>query len=147
MKVVSSFYSVSEEDMANKKNVVIHDATKLHPRDQKKKNPLVDKFSKCRQVTFEDDEVETNNEEYVVVTEDDIGTKKSCKRPKVTLPKNKFVTVNDENVMKKKSKVEHFEVVITNNHEPSETSKESREIITPRADLEDGIIKTKQNSI
>lgn len=36
MKVVSSFNSVSEEDMAYKKNVVIHDATKLHPRDQKK---------------------------------------------------------------------------------------------------------------
>ena len=37
MKVVSSFYSVSEEDMENKKNVVIDDATKLHPKNQKKK--------------------------------------------------------------------------------------------------------------
>jgi len=36
INIVSSFYSVSEEDMANKQNVVIHDATKLHPRDQKK---------------------------------------------------------------------------------------------------------------
>jgi len=36
MKVASSFYSVAEEDMANKKIVVIHHATKLHPMDQKK---------------------------------------------------------------------------------------------------------------
>jgi len=63
------------------------------------------------------------------------------------MPKNKYATVNDENVMKKKSKVDIFEVVITNNQEPSETSKESREIITPGAYLEDDIIKTKQNVI
>lgn len=104
----------------------------------------MDKSSKRRQVTFEDEEVETDNEEYVFITEDDIGTEKSRKRPKVTMPKNKSVTVNDENVMKKKSKVEDFEVVITNSQEPSETSKESREIITPGVDLEDGIIKTKK---
>jgi len=139
MKVVSYFYSVSEEDMENKQNVVIDDVTKLNPNDQKKR-PLVDKFSKGRQATFEDDEVETDSEAYIVVTEDDIGTKKSCKRLKVTMPKNKSV----ENVMMKKSKVEDFEVVITSSQEHSETSKESREIITPGADLEDGIIKTKQ---
>ena len=103
----------------------------------------MDKSSKGKQVTFEDDEVEIDNEAYVAITEDDIGTEKSRKRPKVTMPKNKSV----ENVMTKKSKVEDFEVVITSSQEPSETSKESREIITPGADLEDGIIKTKQNSI
>jgi len=59
------------------------------------------------------------------------------------MPKNKSI----ENVMTKKSKVEDFEVVITNSQEPSETSKESREIVIPGADLEDGIIKTKQNPI
>ena len=53
MKFVNSFYSGLEEDMANKQKVVIHDATKLHPRD-KKKRPPVDKSSKGRQVTFED---------------------------------------------------------------------------------------------
>ena len=37
MKVVSHFYSVSEEDMKNMENVVIDDATKLHPKNQKKK--------------------------------------------------------------------------------------------------------------
>ena len=103
----------------------------------------MDKSSKGRHVTFEDDEVETESEAYVVVTEDDIELEKSHKRPKVTMPKNKSVTVNDENVMKKKSIVEDFEVVITSSQEPSETSKESREIITPGANLEDGIIKTK----
>ena len=36
MNVINSFYLGSEEDMANKQKVVIHDATKLHPRDQKK---------------------------------------------------------------------------------------------------------------
>ena len=92
---------------------------------------------KGKQVTFEGNEVETDSEAYVAITEDDIGTEKSCKRPKVTTPKNKFV----DNVMTKKNKVEYFEVVITSNQEPSETSKESREIITPGADLEDGIIK------
>jgi len=142
MKVVSSFYSVSEEDMENKQNVLIDDTTKLHRKDQKKM-PLVDKSNKGRQVTFEDDEVETDSEAYVVVAEDDIGTEKSCKRPKITMSKNKSV----ENVMTKKSKVEDFEVVITSGQEPGETSKESREIVTPGADLEDGIIKTKQNSI
>ena len=104
---------------------------------------LVDKYSKGKKVTFEDDEVETSSEEYVFVTEDDIGTEKSRKRQKVTMPKNKSV----ENVMTKKSKVEEFEVVITSSQEPSETSKESREIVTPGTDLEDGIMKTKQNAI
>ena len=142
MKVVSSFYSMSEEDMENRQNVVIDDATKLHPKDQKKKT-LVDKSSKGKQVTFDDNEVETDSEAYVAVTEDDIGTEKSRKRPKVTMPKNKSV----ENVMTKKSKVEDLEVVITSIQEPSETSKESRETVAPGSNLEDGIIKTKQNSI
>ena len=109
-------------------------------------NPLVNKSSKGRQVTF-DEGIENGSEEYVVITEDDIGTEKRYKRPKVKIPKNKSLTVNDENVMKKKSKVEHFEVVITNSQEPSETSKESRETITRNVDLENGIIKTKQNAI
>ena len=108
MKVVTSFYSVLEEHMENKQNVVIDDATKLHPKDQKKR-PLLDKSSKGKQVTFEGNEVETDSEAYVVVTEDDIGIEKSRKRPKVTMPKNKSV----ENVMTKKSKVEDFEAVIT----------------------------------
>jgi len=38
MKVVSSFYSVSEEDMENRQNEVIDNATKLHPKNQKKKD-------------------------------------------------------------------------------------------------------------
>ena len=126
MKVVSSFYLVSEEDMENKQNVVIDNATKLHPKNQKKR-PLVDKSSKGKQVTFEDDEFEIDNEAYVAITEDDIGTEKSHKGPKVKMPKNKSV----ENVMTKKSKVEDFDVVITSSQEPNETSKESREIITP----------------
>ena len=49
--------------------------------------------------------------------------------------------------MTKKSRVEDLEVVITSSQEPSETSKETREIITPGVDLEDGIMKTKRNSI
>ena len=105
-------------------------------------NPLVNKSSKGRQVTF-DKGVETGSEEYVVITEDDIGTEKRYKKPKVVMPKNKYVG----NVMTKKSKVEDFVAVITSSKEPRETLKESREIITPRADLEDGIIKTKQNVI
>ena len=108
MKVVSHFYSVSEEDMENMENVVIDDATKLHPKNQKKR-PLVDKSSKGKQVTFEDDEVEIDNEAYVAITEDDIGTEEGRKRPKVTMPKNRSL----ENVMTKKSKVDDFEAVIT----------------------------------
>lgn len=95
--------------------------------------PLVDKSSKGRHITFEDEEVETNIEEYVFVTEDEIGTdvrkEKSRKRPKVTMPKNVSVLVNDENFMRKKSKVKHSQVVIINNENP-------REIITPGVDLE-----------
>ena len=142
MKVVSSFYLVSEEDMENKKNVVIDDATKLHLKNQKKR-PLVDKSSKGKQVTFEDDEVEIDNEAYVAITEDDIEIVEGRKRPKVTMAKNRSL----QNVKTKKSRVEDLEVVITSSQEPSETSKESREIITPGADLGDGIIKTKQNAI
>ena len=37
MKVVSDFYSVSEEDMENMENVVIDDATKVRPKNQRKK--------------------------------------------------------------------------------------------------------------
>ena len=91
----------------------------------------MDKSSKGKQVTFDDDAIETDSEAYIAITEDDIGTEKSRKRPKVTTPRNKSI----ENVMTKKSKVEDFEAVITSSQEPSETSKESREIITPRADL------------
>ena len=112
MKVVSHFYSVSEEDMENKQNVVIDDAKKLHPKDQKKRL-LVDKSSKGRQVTFENDEVETDSEAYVTITEYDSGTEKSHKRPKVKMPKNVSVLVNDENdtyleeKRRKKIKVDH----------------------------------------
>ena len=84
MKVVSHFYSVSEEDMQNMENVVIDDATKLHPKNQKKR-PLVDKSSKGKQVTFEDDEVD--NEAYVAITEDDIEIVEGRKRPKQQCPR------------------------------------------------------------
>jgi hypothetical protein len=103
----------------------------------------VDKSSKGRQVTFEGDEVETDSEAYVAIIKDDIRIEKSRKIPKVTMPKNN----SGGTVMTKKSRVDDFEAVITSSQEPSETSKESREIITPGADLEDGIIKTKQNFI
>ena len=89
----------------------------------RKKMPLVDKSSKGRHVTFEDEEVETDAEEYVAITEDDIRTdvrkEKSHKRPKVTMPMNVFVLVNDENVRRKKMKVEHSQVVISNGRYPS----------------------------
>ena len=78
MKVVSSFYSVSEENMENRQNEVVDNATKLHPKNQKKRS-LVDKSSKGKQVTFENDEVEIDDETYVVITEDDIVTEKSHK--------------------------------------------------------------------
>ena len=106
MNVVSHFYSVSEEDMQNMENVVIDDATKLHPKNQKKRH-LVDKSSKGKQVTFEDDEVE--NEAYVAITEDDIEIVEGRKRPKVTMAKNRSL----QNVKTKKSRVEDLEVVIT----------------------------------
>ena len=109
----------------------------------RKKRPLVDKSSKGKQVTFEDDEVEIDNEAYVAITEDDIEIVEGRKRPKVTMAKNRSL----QNVKTKKSRVEDLEVVITSSQEPSETSKESREIITPGADLGDAIIKTKQNAI
>lgn len=51
MNVVSSFYLGSEEDMENKQKIVIHDATKLHPRDQQRMS-IVDKSSKGRHVTL-----------------------------------------------------------------------------------------------
>lgn len=79
----------------------------------------MDKSSKGKQVTFENDEVEIDNEAYVSITEDDIGTEKSHKKPKVIMPKNKSLG----NVMTKKSKVENFEAVITSSQKPSETSK------------------------
>ena len=107
---------MSEEDMENRQNEVIDNATKLHPKNQKKRPP-VDKSSKGKQVTFENDEVEIDNETYVVITEDDIGTEKSHKKPKVTMPKNNSFG----NVMTKKSKVDDFEAVITSSQEPSET--------------------------
>ena len=85
MNVVISFYSGSEEDMENKKKVVIHDATKLHPRDQQRMS-IVDKSNKDRQVTFEGEEVEIYVEEYVSITEDeiriDVRKEKSQKIPK-----------------------------------------------------------------
>ena len=113
--------------------------------------PLLDKSSKGRHVTFEDEKVETNTEEYVVITKDDIGTdvrmERRHKRWKVTMPRNVSALVNDENVRRMKSKVEHSQVVNTNSEDLSETSKERREIITPGADLEDRIIKTKHNVI
>ena len=114
----------------------------------------MDKSSKGRQVTSKDEEVETNTEEYVSITKDDISTdvrkEKSHKRPNVKIPRNVYVIVNDENLeekRRKKMKVDHYQIVKANSEYPSENSKESREIITSGVDLEDGIIKTKQKSI
>ena len=111
----------------------------------------MDKSSKGRQVTFEDKEVETDVEEYVaMITEDDIRInsrkEKSHKRPKVTMLKNVSVLVDDENVRRKKMKVEHSQVVISNSEDPSENSKESREIITLGADLEMSLLKQNKMS-
>ena len=87
--------------------------------------PLVDKSRKGIQVTFEDEEVEIDTKEYVAITENGIGTdvrkEKIHKRPKVTMPRIVSILVNDENVRRKKIKVEHSQVVITNNEDPSET--------------------------
>jgi len=63
------------------------------------------------------------------------------------MPRNVYVPVNDENVRRKKMKFDHYKIVKANSEDPSEHSKEIREIITPGDDLEDDIIKTKQNSI
>lgn len=40
-------------------------------------------------------------------------------------------------------KVDHSQIFKANSEYPSENSKESREIITPGVDLEDGLIKKK----
>ena len=48
---------------------------------------------------------------------------------------------------KKKSNVGQPVKFMSNNEEKSESSHGSREIITPGAELEDGIIKPKQNVI
>ena len=135
---------------------VIHDATKLHPKDQQRIS-LVDKSSKGRHVTYEEEEVETEAEEYVAITEDEIRTDvrkdKIHKKPKQKMPKNVFILVDDEDVTyleekrRKKIKVDHSKKVMANSIDLSENSKERREIITLGAYLEDGIIKTKQNAI
>ena len=156
MKVVNNFFLVSKEDMENKQKVVIHDATKLRLRNQQRIY-ILDKASKARHVTFKEDEVEIDAEEYVVITKDEIRTdvreEKSNKWPKVKIPKNVFVLVDDVNVTeleekrRKKIKVGHSQIVKANSEDSSENSKESKEIITPRAGLEDGIIRRKQNAI
>ena len=94
----------------------------------RKKMLLVDKSSKDRHVTFEYEEVETNVEEYVSITEDDIRTdvikEKSHKRPKVKVPKNLSGLVDDENVTyleekrMKKIKIDHSQIVKANNEDP-----------------------------
>ena len=146
--------------MAKKKKKLIHDATRLHPRDQQRMS-IVDKSRKARHVTFEDEEVETYAKEYVSITEDEIRTdvikEKSHKIPKEKMPKNVSTLVNDEDVTyveenlitdrRKKLKVDHSQKFMASSEDPSENSKGSREIITPRVDLQDGIIKTKQNAI
>lgn len=69
------------------------------------------------------------------------------------MPKMVSVLVDDEDVTyheektRKKIKVYHFQNFKANSEDPSEYSEESKEIITWRADLEDGIIKIKQNFI
>jgi len=139
MNVFTSFYSGLEEGMENKQKKVIHDATKIHPRDQQRMS-IVDRSNKARHVTFQEEEVEIEVEVYVSITEDEIGTdvrkEKSHKIPKVKMPKNASVIVDDEDVIyleekrRKKIKVEHSQKVKANSEDPSENSKESREIIT-----------------
>jgi len=118
---------------------------------------IVDKSSKARYVTSEDDEVETKVEEYAVITEDEIRTnvrkEKSHKIPKEKIPKNVFVLVDDEDVTyveenliterKKKLKLDHSRKFMAKNEDPSENSKGRKEIVTPGDDLEEEIIKTK----
>ena len=73
------------------------------------------------------------------------------------MPKNVSLLVDDDEIASieeniitnrtKKQKITHSKKIMDNSEGPSENSKGSREIITPGADLEDGIIKTKQNVI
>ena len=102
--------------------------------------PIVDKSSKVKHVTFEEEEVETKAEEYVAITEDEIRTdvrkEKTHKRPKVKMPKNVSILVDDENVTyleenrRKKIKVGHSQNFKASSEDHSENSKERREIIT-----------------
>ena len=82
---------------------------------------------------------------------------KTNQTPKIKIVKDVCLLPNDEELVykridmltnrKRKSNIGQPAKVMSNSEEQTESSNSSREIITPRAELEDGIIKTKQNAI
>lgn len=158
MDMVGNFHTKLEEDMRKKQKKLLHDATRLHTEDEQI-IPIMDQSSKGKHVIFEDEDDEV--EKYVSITENDIrtdvGNEKSHKRSKIKIPSNVSLPFDDEEIAyveenmitprKNKSKVDHSEKIMDNNEYQSESSKGSREIITPGVDLEDDTMKKKQNAI
>ena len=140
-----------------KKKTIIHDIAIVHIEDHQR-IPKVVQFSKAKCVVFVD--VKTEAENYVTISEEEIRTivqkEERNKTPETKMAMNVSPLVDDDEIVyiegvltskKKKSKFGQFVKIMGNNEHRSEISKGSKEIITPSVDLEDGIIKTKQNVI
>ena len=115
-------------------------------------------YNKVKHVAFED--VEAEAKKYATISEEIrtiVEKEKRNKTPKRKMAKDISLLANDEELVyqeedmltdkKKKSNLGQLVKVMSSSEEQTERSKGSREIITPGAELEDGIIKTKQNTI
>jgi hypothetical protein len=159
MDVINTFHIEKTQEGRKKKQKVMEVEPARVDREEherRKKNPH---SRNPKRVTFENEE--TPNEDFVEIDPNEVITPS---RKKNKQDKCKRAMVDDESIpidyeeiidldethlnhKRKKTNVDNVQEAIVSSEYYSESSKGSREIITPGVDLEDGIMKTTQNAI
>jgi hypothetical protein len=159
MDVINTFHiEKTQEGRKNKQRVMEVEPARVdnEEHERRKKNPH---SRNPKRVTFENEE--TPNEDFVQIDPNEVITPS---RKKNKQDKHKRAMVDDESIpidyeeiidldethlnhKRKKTNVDNVQEAIVSSKYYSESSKGSREIITPCVDLKDGIMKTTQNSI
>ena len=158
MDVIKTFHKDKAEERRLKQRAIARDTATVQRGDQPRVTK-VGQSSKLKHVSFEGVEHETEN--YDRISEEEMRTivqkEKTDQTPKRKIAKDVSLLPHEgELVYKKtdmlsnktrKSNIGEPVKVVSSSEEQIESSYGSREIITPGAELEDGIIKTKQNAI
>ena len=158
MDAIKTFHKDKAEDRRLKQRAIARETATVQRGDQPKVTK-VGQSSKLKHVSFEGFKHEIEN--YDRISEEEMRTivqkEKTDQTPKRKIAKDlSLVPHRGELVYKetdmlsnkaRKSNIGEPVKVVSSSEEQIESSYGSREIITPGAELEDGIIKTKQNAI
>jgi hypothetical protein len=158
MDVINTFHIEKTQEGRKKKQKVMEVEPARVDREEHESRKKNHHSRNPKRVTFENEE--TPNEGFVEIDHNEVITP----HKKNKQDKHKKAMVNDESIpidyeeridldqthlnhKKKKTNVDNVQEIIVSSEYHSESSKGSREIITPSVDLEDGIMKTTQNVI